>query len=153
MNLLLQRYPTTNDWMFGSLFVEGKFECFTLEDELRENKVQAETAIPASVYELFLEDSPQFGPDTITFKDVHGFKYIRVHGGNTDDDTKGCVIVGDQIDEKLGRISGAQARGVLTALKAKIVEAIRERGEQVWIEVRNAAGDKYVDTGNPVRSA
>jgi len=136
--------------MFGDWFIEGKWQCHTLEDELRENKVQAETAIPAGLYELVLEDSPRFGPDTITFKDVRSFSHIRVHGGNDDDDTEGCILVGDQIDEKLGKISGAKVRGVLDALKAEIIRATDTDGERVWIEVKNAPGDKFVDTGRMV---
>lgn len=135
--------------MFGDWFIEGNWECHTLEDELREFKVNGETAFGAKLYELVLEDSPTFGPDTITFKNVFNFGYIRVHSGEDDDDTDGCVLVGNQIDERLGKIRGGLVNKVLAKLKAKIVEAIRVRKERVWIEVRNAPGDKYVDTGNP----
>ena len=138
--------------MIGSWFVEGQWQCNTLEDELREKKIAGETAIPAGFYELVLENSPKFGPETITFLDVRGFSQIRVHGGNDDDDTEGCVLVGDQVDEDLGKISGAKARGVLDALKLKLMEAF-DRGERIWIEVRNAPGAQYVDSGNPATNA
>jgi len=149
MKCVLQRKVSAADWMFGDWFIEGEWQCHTLEDELRELKVDKETAIGAGLYELVLEDSPKFGPDTITFVGVNNFKYIRVHGGTSDDDTEGCVIVGDKVDEDLGKISGAKVRGVLEALKLKLIEAI-DRGERVWIEVRNAPGAKYVDTGATV---
>ncbi len=150
MNLVLQRKPTAADWMFGSLFVDGAWECYTLEDELRENKVQAETAIPAGLYEVVLEDSPKYGKDTPTLKDVKNFSYIRMHSVRDDEDTSGCIGLGDKTDETLGKISGGIARGIEIKLKAKIIAAIRERSEQVWIEVKNAPGDKFVDSGKVV---
>jgi len=47
-------------------------------------------------------------------------------------------VVGDRIDRPTFSISGGIARGVLARLKAKVIAAIRERGERVQIEVRNA---------------
>ena len=146
MKCVLQRKPSSADWMVGSLFIEGHFFCFTLEDELRETKLQAETAIPSGLYEVVLEDSPKFGAATITLKDVKGFSHIRVHGGNDDDQTEGCILVGDQIDADLGKISGAQARGVLQLLKERLMVAF-DAGDRVWLEVRNAPGATYVDSG------
>ena len=145
MKLTLQRLPTAADWMFGDLFVDGLWECRTLEDELREVKVQGETAIPAGTYEIVLEDSPKFGPACPTLKDVKGFSLIRIHSVRDDDDTEGCIGVGDTINEVTGTISGGLARKVQDKLKAKIQAAI-QGGDHVWIEVRNAVGDHYVDT-------
>ncbi len=146
MEWTLQRRPTAADWMFGDLLA-GDFHCHTLEDELREKKVHGETAISADRYEVVMQDSPKFGPDTLTLLDVKGFSYIRIHGLNNDDQTEGCLGVGSRIDEGRGEIYGAKTDKVLDRLK-HIFDVAKVRGERVWITIKNAEGDRYVDTGN-----
>lgn len=141
--LTLQRQPSYKETTFGSLDIDGDWFCHTLEDMIREIpgvpvaqwKVKKKTAIPAGRYRITLEDSPRFGPDTITLHDVDGFDYIRMHGGNDIDDTEGCPVVGSMIDREACRIAGAQTAGVLRDLKARIRAGLG-RGE-VWIEVKN----------------
>lgn len=148
MDWTLKRRRTAADWMFGDLEA-GTFKCLTLEDEQRQVKVQGETCIPGGRYELIFENSPKFGPDTLTLVGVSGFKYIRMHSGEDDDDTDGCIIVGDRIDDIRGKISGGKLRGVLDRLKS-IYRDARGRDERVFITVWNAPGDFYVDTAVPV---
>ena len=143
MNLELIRQPSYKAATFGNLAIDGEFFCHTLEDEIREIpgrpvaewKIHGKTAIPAGRYRITLEASPRFGTDTITINNVPGFVGVRVHGGNTVADTEGCPLVGSLIDREACRISGAQASGVLTALKAKIREGLNH-GE-VWMDVVN----------------
>lgn len=151
MNLVLQRKPTTDEWTFGDLYIEraeGRLEwfCYTLEDELREHKIPSETAIWRGRYQVELEDSPKFGPDTVTLRRVPNFEHIRIHSGNSDEDTAGCIIVGDSINEKTGRISGGTNHGILNTLKWILKRELDQRAE-VWITIRNAPGDRFVDTG------
>ena len=79
---------------------------FTLEDEYRTKKVANETRIPEGRYEIKLRtDSPmcqryrqKFGANhegIPWLQDVPGFTYIYIHVGNTDEDTAGCVLVGE----------------------------------------------------------
>jgi len=145
MEWFLRRRPTAPDWMFGGL-TTGELRCYTLEDELRQVKVSGETAIPAGRYEVIMENSPKFGPDTLTLVGVTGFKFIRIHGLNNDDQTEGCIGVGNKIDEAKGEIYGAKAAGILDRLK-DVYRAARARGERVWLTIINAPGDRYVDSG------
>jgi len=144
MEWTLRRRPTAADWMFGDL-TTGELRCYTLEDELRQVKVDGEMAIPAGRFEIIMENSPKFGPDTLTLVGVTGFKYIRIHGLNNDDQTEGCIGVGNKIDEAKGEIYGAKTAGVLERLK-DVYRRARARGERVWITIINAPGDRYVDT-------
>lgn len=141
MNLLLQSGPSKDKATSGSLFVDGVWECYTLEDEVREVpgqpvstwKVPKETAIPAGRYKVTLETSARFGPDTITINAVPGFVGVRMHGGNTAEDTEGCPLVGTSLDWDSDRISGASL-GCLDQLKDKIRAGLANGGA-VWIDV------------------
>lgn len=144
MEIELQRQPSAKETTFGDLYVDGVFECYTLEDQIREIpgqpvaswKIHGKTAIPAGRYKVTLELSKRFGPDTITINYVPGFDAIRMHGGNSAADTDGCVLVGDKADLADARISGAKFDHVLDDLKASIKQAIDDL-EEVWITISN----------------
>ena len=50
--LKLLRFKATGDATLGKLYLNEEFECYTLEDEHREVKVDGETRIPAGRYKL-----------------------------------------------------------------------------------------------------
>mgnify|MGYP003138640898 CR=1 FL=1 len=52
MKLDVIRHQFGNDATNSLLFVDGVFECYGLEDEIRDVKVMHETAIPTGEYEL-----------------------------------------------------------------------------------------------------
>ena len=145
MEWTLRRRPTAADWMFGDLTTGGSVRCYSLEDELRQVKVAGETAIPAGRYQLIMEYSPKFKRERLTLLKVPDFKAIRIHSVRSDDDTEGCIGIGNHIDEKTGEISGGVNAGVRAALEAEY-RAARDRDEEVWLTILNAPGDRYVDT-------
>lgn len=130
--LALISRSTIKDTTLGSLYIGARFECYTLEDRVREIpgvpvfqwKIPKVTAIPSGRYEIVLENSPKFGPDTMTLKHVPGFDFIRIHSGNDDSDTEGCILVGQEIDEDPdgdgGNIRGGTSRPALARLKSKV---------------------------------
>jgi hypothetical protein len=96
MTLRLIREPSQHGATLGVLFIDGVFQCWTLEDVVREQKIPGETAIPAGRYPLKLTPSPRFNrvlPEVLT---VPNFVGVRIHGGNRASDTEGCVLVGEQ---------------------------------------------------------
>lgn len=94
MELTLTRGPSTTKSTPGTLLVDGKFECFTLEDVVRPKKIPGETAIPAGTYKVIIDMSNRFKRLLPLLIDVPGFAGIRIHPGNTDKDTEGCILVG-----------------------------------------------------------
>lgn len=134
MELELKRDVPDELRMFGVLSVDGTYECETLEDPPREVKVAGKTAIPAGRYRVTLENSPKFGPDTITINDVSGFTHIRIHAGNSENDTDGCPLVGQERTET----TIIRSRQALAHLKPKIQEGLQD-GAEVWITVKDAA--------------
>ena len=129
MKLTLNRTPREKNTL-GVLSAEI---CYTLEDPVRDVKIPGETAIPAGRYRVTLENSPKFGPDTITLHNVPDFQYIRIHAGNTVDDTEGCPLVGLELSED--GLKGGTSQPALRILKALVKASIQER-KDVWIEIK-----------------
>ena len=108
MNLELLRYSSTKDSTLGLLFDISnyrKFLCYTLEDEHRTRKIKGETRIPGGKYEIKLRKTGgfhsryskkfDFHDGMLWLQNVPNFKYIYIHIGNDDDDTSGCILVGN----------------------------------------------------------
>ena len=77
----------------GKMYIDGVDMCYTLEDVVREEKVYGETAIPAGRYRVDVTYSNRFQCDMPLVLDVPNFEGIRIHPGNTDKDTHGCILV------------------------------------------------------------
>jgi hypothetical protein len=107
MKLDVVRTQFGKDATNGMLFVDGVFECFTLEDEVRDVKVMSETAIPLGEYEIKFRNvggfdtkykaryGSTFHKGMLELQDVPNFKYILIHTGNTDQHTAGCLLIGE----------------------------------------------------------
>lgn len=94
MNIKIKRTTFTDVSTIGELYVDGAFECYTLEDKVRTVKVYAKTAIPAGTYKVILNMSNRFKKILPLLISVPGFEGIRIHPGNTAADTEGCLLVG-----------------------------------------------------------
>ena len=112
VNVQVLRYAGGEDDTLGLMMVDGQFVCYTLEDEFRTNKVYGETRIPSGNYRLTLRTTggfhkrykKKFGElheGMIWIMDVPNFEYVLIHIGNRDDDTAGCILVGDSINNNL----------------------------------------------------
>jgi hypothetical protein len=131
--LTLMRSPSTEHATIGKLFIDGAFECFTLEDVVRQKKIYAETAIPPGIYVVILTESARFKRVLPLVKDVPNFTSIRVHAGNTDQDTSGCILVGQRvIGDKI-----LDSTKALEQLMPKL-EAASKRG-RILLDIHNAA--------------
>ena len=94
-NLTLKRTYLLDNYTIGELYIEGEYYCDTLEDTVREEKIAGKTAIPYGKYEVIVNRSPRFKRDLPLLLDVPNFEGIRIHRGNTDKDTSGCILVGE----------------------------------------------------------
>lgn len=99
MELKLIRKKMGPTFTEGRLYINGAFECFTVEDADRELesggvKVQNQTAIPRGVYPVTISMSNRFKKMLIEVQNVPQFKGVRIHSGNSSKDTEGCIIVG-----------------------------------------------------------
>lgn len=95
MNLELKTESQCEDCTIGSIYIDGKWECYSLEDKVRTGpKIPGKTAIPAGTYEIVINYSSRFKREMPQILNVPGFQGIRIHSGNTSEDTEGCILVG-----------------------------------------------------------
>jgi len=148
MKLEVLRFSSEKDSTNGLLFdvSDGRsFLCYTLEDEHRDEKVMAETRIPAGTYRITLRTTGGFHgrylkkygsmhKGMLWVRDVPNFEYILIHTGNTDEHTAGCLIVGDSQQTNFGESDGFI--GSSTQAYKRIyppIAAALEAGEEVTI--------------------
>lgn len=96
MRLTLERRQQWPGCTIGRLSIDDQYECDTLEDPVRPGnvKVPGATAIPAGSYPVQITWSPRFKQMMPVLLGVPNFSGIRIHPGNTADDTEGCILVG-----------------------------------------------------------
>lgn len=133
MKLLLIRKNYTDSSTIGDLFIDGIYECHTLEDKVRPagEKVFGKTAIPAGTYEVIVNFSNRFQTLMPLLLAVPGFEGVRIHCGNTAADTEGCILVGYTVGEDfLG-----DSRKAFSVLFPKI-QAAYNRKETITLEIK-----------------
>ncbi len=94
MVITIKRLYKTDTSTIGELLINGVFECFTLEDTERKVKIKGETAIPKGTYKVIINESNRFKRLLPLLIDVPNFEGVRIHSGNSNHDTEGCILVG-----------------------------------------------------------
>lgn len=113
MKLTLKRIALRPTYTIGKLYIDDVYFCDTIEDAVRdlnkngkfdngEKKVHSKTAIPYGIYEIKWTYSPRFKKYTPQLMNVPSFEGIRIHAGNTSDDTEGCLILGK--NKQVGKV-------------------------------------------------
>ena len=135
MELTLTRKPSDDKRTHGDLYIDGQWACYTLEDVVRPDgeKVNGETAIPGGRYQIVVNQSSRFKRQLPLLCRVPNFSGVRIHAGNSEIDTEGCILVGQ--GRELTSIT--RSRAALEDLMTEIEGAL-QANEQVWITVENA---------------
>lgn len=138
MNIELKRIIGTKGFTEGRLYIDGVFECYTVEDEDRKlesggTKLQNQTAIPKGRYGVTISMSNRFKKFLIEILNVEGFTGIRMHSGNSSKDTEGCIIVGSINDRNDDNWIGG-SKIAYEKLHKKVKTAL-SNGEKVTLEV------------------
>lgn len=106
MNITLNRIAKKPKYTIGKLYIDGEYFCDTIEDtdrgltqtmtdaQIKSKKVHGQTAIPTGTYRVIISYSNKFKRQMPLLLNVPGFLGIRIHSGNTEKDTEGCLIVG-----------------------------------------------------------
>jgi hypothetical protein len=133
MRLKVLRTTFTDRSTIGELYVDDAFACFTLEDMVRPVKVPGMTAIPEGVYVMTVSFSSRFRRLLPEIHNVREFTGVRLHPGNTDADTEGCILVG----QTKGANFIGNSRAAFNKLFPRIQEAAQR--EKIFIEMTSAA--------------
>lgn len=116
----------TEDGTFGTLHLDGKLLCQTLEDRWVNNTPRV-SCIPKGRYLCVSYSSAKF-PDVWEITNVPGRTKILTHAGNTHLDTSGCVIVGTAVG-KIGDTYG------VVGSQAAMVKLRATLPPKFWIEI------------------
>ena len=145
MELTVIRYSSGEESTLGILLIDGKFACYTLEDEARAFKVAGETRIPAGKYRVrlrkegrhhqkYAQKFPLIHKGMLHITNVPNFRWILIHIGNDDDATEGCLLVGNEANNNNIRAGFIKnSTDAYQRIYPPIAEVI-ERGEEVWIQ-------------------
>lgn len=106
MELKLIRRYRNDKYTIGHLYINGEYFSDTLEDvdrgltndmseeEIKKIKVYGKTAVPTGRYKVEVTYSPKFKRYLPILLNVKGYTGIRIHSGNSHEDTLGCLLVG-----------------------------------------------------------
>ena len=140
MKIKVLRYSDNGHTTLGLLYVDGKFQCFTLEDEHRDVKVPGETRIPEGIYGVYFrtvgshhkkygDRFPAIHKGMLQIMDVPGFTNILIHIGNYEGDTSGCLLVGNTVLSNACGIGMIQeSKNAYVTLYEKVANAIPNEG-------------------------
>ena len=117
MEIVLKRTYKGPEYTIGHLYINGEYISDTLEDtdrylwegmpieEITSKKVYGETAIPYGTYKINMNTvSPKFKDRQWAkpydgklprLENVKGFEGVLIHVGNSNKDTLGCILVGE----------------------------------------------------------
>lgn len=118
MKILVDRKYKKDLYTISNLYIDDKYFCNTIEDtdrgltqttslaEIKKNKIPSKTAIPSGIYKVTLDIvSPKYSKNSYyqsicksklpRLLNVPGFDGILIHCGNTEKDSAGCLIVGE----------------------------------------------------------
>jgi len=141
MIITLKRKIFTDVSTIGELYIGDEKVCYTLEDvdrglnsdmeekTIRDLKVYGKTAIPTGKYEVIVNYSNNFKQYMPLLLGVKGFEGVRIHSGNTDASTLGCVLVGKSFSKDFI----GQSREAYKALFTTIQRAVKEG--KVYLEI------------------
>jgi len=117
MEIKVIREMFTEDSTIGKMYINDKYHCYTLEDKVRDVKVQNVTAIPKGRYEVIINFSNRFQQLMPLLLSVPNFEGVRIHWGNYSKDTEGCILVGSNKSVNMIGNSRAQYTKLMGELK------------------------------------
>lgn len=142
MRITIERKYKKETYTIGKMYIDGVYFCDVVEDkdrglddsmpefEITAIKVYGKTAIPTGVYDLEWTFSNKFKRFLPEIKNVKGFSGIRIHSGNTAEDSLGCPIAGEN------KIKGGVVNSRVTCERLFIIIKNTIKKEKMKIEIK-----------------
>ena len=153
MKLEVHRIAKKNEYTIGRLYINGKYECDTLEDcdrgltqdmpleEIKAKKVYGKTAIPTGTYDIDMNTvSPKFekrswakpfGGKLPRLVNVPGYEGVLIHPFNKASESLGCIGVGKNSIK--GMITDSSR--TFMSLMSKYLLPAKVKGEKITITI------------------
>lgn len=154
MKLTLKRIAKRSTYTIGKLYIDGVYICDTCEDkdrgltqsmpvaEIKKRKVYSQTAIPTGTYTISMNTvSPKYSKRDFYKKlcngkvprllNVPGYDGVLIHVGNTERDTAGCILVGQ--NTSVGKVLNSQV--TFTRLY-KVLKDAADKGEKITLTIQ-----------------
>ncbi|WP_367210783.1 DUF5675 family protein [Sphingobacterium sp. R2] len=146
MELTLKRFRQGNNSTLSELYIDGTFQCYGLEDTVRDVKIKGRTAIPAGTYKLGINRTggmntaykkrfPNMHEGMIEIRAIPNFSLVYIHIGNTHDDTEGCLLVGTYFHKSYDDWGVYQSAEAYKQLYRTIIEQVKIG--QVILKIEN----------------
>ena len=142
MNITLNRIAKKAKYTIGKLYINDQYFCDTLEDtdrgltqsmteqQIGSKKVYGETAIPTGTYRIIISYSNKFKKQMPLLLNVPDFAGIRIHSGNTEKDSLGCILVGK--NKAIGKV--LESRDTYSKLFSILQEANKKETIKITIK-------------------
>ena len=142
MNITLNRIARKAKYTIGKLYINDQYFCDTLEDtdrgltqsmteqQIGSKKVYGETAIPTGTYRIIISYSNKFKKQMPLLLNIPGFAGIRIHSGNTEKDSLGCILVGK--NKAVGKV--LESRDTYSKLFSILQEANKKETIKITIK-------------------
>lgn len=148
MEIRVRRIALKDTYTIGKMYIDGKYFCDCCEDKVRdlskETKVPNKTAIPYGTYEITLDVKSQKYSDFNKYpwaKEYNGyiprltnvplFLGVLIHPGNTEYDTSGCLLCGE--NKVVGKVINSTA--TFHRLMHEHLLPAKKRGENITITI------------------
>ena len=152
MEIVVKRLCPKENYTIGKLYVDGVYECDTLEDKVRdlnkdgdlndvgEGKVSGKTAIPYGKYEVTMKvQSPKYSQRASyawckgylpRLLKVPHFEGILIHSGNDSTHSAGCILVGEN------KVKGQVINSMATLKRlVPMLKHASDNNEKIWITI------------------
>ena len=106
----------------SKIYVDGVFFCYGLENDGYK--------IPTGVYSVYGQTSPKFGTNKL-YLNVPGRNGILFHGGNSIEQTKGCILIGRERD-------GEYIAGDCSDDLFNVVDNAYKNGESINVKITSS---------------
>jgi hypothetical protein len=129
----------------SQLYINGIFQCYLLEDKIREVKIASQTAIPKGAFSLKLNT---YGAKNVNYQKAFGklhqgmieitglpnFSFVYIHTGNTIKDTAGCPLCGFGFQFTDGDFQVSQSIAAYKMIYPKLVALAKDNTNRITIE-------------------
>jgi hypothetical protein len=129
----------------SQLYINGIFQCYLLEDKIREVKIASQTAIPKGAFSLKLNT---YGAKNVNYQKAFGklhqgmieitglpnFSFVYIHTGNTIKDTAGCPLCGFGFQFTDGDFQVSQSIAAYKMIYPKLVALAKDNSNRIIIE-------------------